>query len=130
MRLADRDRLAGLGTPAIAHEALAGRARCALAQGQPDTAHQHATDLWSYLQVHGGASMSHPMRVYQTCADVFTALGDQGAAQAAIEAGYGELMERAGKISDLAWRQSFLENVVCNRALVDRWKGLRRPGDQ
>jgi predicted ATPase len=118
-------RLAGLGTPAVAHEALAGRARCALAQGQPDTARQHAIDIWSYLQAHDGASMSHPMRVYQTCADVFTALGDQGAAQAAIEAGYGELMERAGKISDLAWRQSFLENVVCNRALVASYAGMQ-----
>lgn len=121
--------LAGLGTPAVAHEALAGLARCALAQEQLDEARQHATELWTYLQVHGGASMSHPMRVYQTCADVFTALDDEGTAQAALDAGYGELMERAGRISDPAWRQSFLENVVYNRTLMERRAGLQRPGD-
>jgi hypothetical protein len=41
-----------------------------------------------------------------------------------IEAGYTDLMEQAGKISNIEWRKSFLENVAENRTIVERWKRL------
>lgn len=61
-------------------------------------------------RVGGVAQQRHPT--------VFDALGDSGNAVAAVQVGYRELMEYAEKISDLAWRSSFLENVPEHRAMI------------
>jgi len=63
--------------------------------------------------------MGFSIRVYLTCAEVFQALGEQGLARAAAKAGWLELQERAGKISNLEWRTSFLENVPEHRKMKD-----------
>jgi hypothetical protein len=41
-----------------------------------------------------------------------------------LAAGYAELVQKAAMIDDPAWRQSFLEDELSNRALVVRWKCL------
>jgi hypothetical protein len=43
--------------------------------------------------------------------------------QAIVAATYQLLMARAESISDPRWRQSFLEDVPSNRAVIKRWSG-------
>ena len=98
-------------------------ARCLLALGRREEALPLATEVWEYLREHGTVGMENPSRAYLCAADVFAAIETGGvSAQALIEAGYQDTMQRAEKISDLEWRQSFLENVVENRMIIEKWK--------
>ncbi len=106
-------------------------AKCALGQGQVDAARRDANQVWAYLQEHGSAAMDEALLTYLSLADVFQTLaesaqtsGDTSTVRAIIEAAYELVMARARKISDPAWRQSFLENVPSNRAVVERWQQL------
>ncbi len=114
-----------LGALPAACEVSAGLARCALAQGQLDEARHHSTEVWNYLQEHGGVGMDTPVQVYQTCAEIFDALGDADTSRRAIETGYRELMQLAQKISPPEWRKSFLENNRFNCAMVEMWERLQ-----
>ena len=67
--------------------------------------------------------MEFPVLAYQTCADLFTAVGELGRCRAAIEKGYHELRNRAEKIGDADWHTSFLENVPEHRRITEMWKG-------
>ena len=110
------------GALANALECTAGLARCALAQGQLDSARQAAAEVWQYLADHGPAGLELPALAYLTCVEVFEALEEPEPARAALAAGYREVMARAEKISDPEWRQSFLDNVPEHRALVAQWE--------
>jgi len=101
-------------------DALAGLARCLLAQGQIAEALQHTDVVWDYLQT-SSQGMEFPILAYQTCADVFDKSGASEKAAMALQAGFRTLMERADKISDPTWRKSFLENVPEHRAIVEKW---------
>jgi hypothetical protein len=100
-------------------EAQAVVARVALAEGRTDEAQQLARAVWTYLGEHGAEAVEFPALAFVCIADVFSA-GDVSESEAVIEAGYGELMQRAARISSTEWRQSFLENVAGNRAIVER----------
>lgn len=117
-----REGFKDIGMNAIGTDALAGLARCALAQGRLDEARQSAAEVWDYLCEHGTAGMEFLTRAYQSVSDVFDALEDREQSRAAVEAGYQELMVRADKISDAEWRKSFLENVPEHRAMVEIWE--------
>ncbi|HEV8339935.1 MAG TPA: adenylate/guanylate cyclase domain-containing protein [bacterium] len=117
---------ADLGARGPVVDTWSGLARCALAQAHLDDARQHATDIWKFLTEHGGGGMEAPVWGYQTCADIFDALGEPEQARAAVEAGYREMIDRAEKISDPDWRQSFLENVTEHRAITEMWEALSR----
>lgn len=108
--------------------ARAGLARCTLAMGQLDEAQKLATELWAYLQAHGAAGMSYPGWAYETCADVFAALGDEETSRAVCDAGHRDLMRLADKIHNPEWRQAFLQNVPGNRALAEMWEQFHRDG--
>jgi class 3 adenylate cyclase/tetratricopeptide (TPR) repeat protein len=114
------------GAHPSAAASLAGLARCAFAQGDLDTSRRHAFELWGYLQTHGSKGMDMPIWAYQTCADIFDALGEPEPARLAVEAGFRDLMERTEKISDPEWRKSFLENIPEHRALIEMRE--RMPG--
>jgi tetratricopeptide (TPR) repeat protein len=103
-------------------DCIAGLARTALAAGQLDQARQHAAALWQQLAEFGPGGMDLPGLGYQTCAEVFDALGDADTSRAALEAGYRDLLARAEKISDAAWRQSFLDHIPEHRALAALWE--------
>jgi tetratricopeptide (TPR) repeat protein len=105
-------------------ETAAGLARCALAQGQLAAAHQYVIALWQYLSEHGTGGMDSPTLCYLTCADIFDAQGDNENVRAAVKAGYSELLARAEKISDVAWRKSFLENVPDHCAIIELWERM------
>jgi tetratricopeptide (TPR) repeat protein len=112
-----------LGVHGHANDAAAGAVRCLLALGKSREAKQQAEALWAYLSNSGPGGMEFPLLAYQTCADLFAAVGDAERSRTAIEKGYRELLDRAEKISDLAWRFSFLENVPENRAITEKWRG-------
>jgi predicted ATPase len=115
-----------MGVGGYAADVLADLARCALAQGDLGEAYRKAAAVWEYLSRHAAQGMEFPVWAYQTCADVFAALGESEKSRAALDKGYGELMVRAEKISDPGWRQSFLENVPEHRAIRETWERLSR----
>jgi len=118
-----KDVFTEVGALGVVNDALAGLGRCALTQGHLDEARQYATELWNALAT-GRAKGEFPMLGYQTCADLFDALGDGEQARAAVEAGHRELMARAEKISDPDWRKAFLSDVPEHRTIVEMWEKM------
>ena len=112
--------LGEIGAPGNTHDAEAGVARCMLALNNLDIAQHYAVPLWDYLQQQAGIGMEFPLLAYETCADVFTATGQASLANRVIEAGYNELMARAGRISLLEWRRSYLEQLPEHRRIQIR----------
>jgi class 3 adenylate cyclase/tetratricopeptide (TPR) repeat protein len=110
----------GMGVRGYAADASAGLARCALARGHRDEAQPRVNEVWVYLQQHGSQGMEFPSRAYLTCAEIFESLGDVERSRAAVEEGYRDLIQRAQKISSIAWGKSFLENVPEHRAIIER----------
>ncbi|MBI5301011.1 MAG: AAA family ATPase [Chloroflexi bacterium] len=101
-------------------------ARCMLKQGQREQAQQLAAEVWAYLRERGSDRVDNPSRAYLCVADVASVIEIPGLSpREVIEAGYRDLMQRAEKISDAEWRQSFLENVNENRAIMERWKKMQ-----
>jgi len=110
------------GSRAYGVDCTAGLARCALAQGQLETARGSAAEVWQHLSEHSSAGLELPALAYLTCAEVFETLGELETWRAALAAGYHDLMARAEKISDPEWRQTFLGNIPEHRALVAQWE--------
>jgi class 3 adenylate cyclase/tetratricopeptide (TPR) repeat protein len=109
------------GLQSFAQDALAGLARCHLAQGNRKEARKTAEELWEYLKERGGKGLELPIKAYLTCATIFDNLEETEEATAAIEAGYRELIEQATRISDAAWCTSFLDNVPEHREIQQLW---------
>jgi class 3 adenylate cyclase/tetratricopeptide (TPR) repeat protein len=110
------------GLTALAYESTAGLAASAVLQGQLEQARNYVHEAWDYLKEHGWVGIENPGTVYRTCAETFEALGEDENARAAIESGHQALMEVADKINVPAWRQSFLENVPDNQAIMEMWE--------
>jgi tetratricopeptide (TPR) repeat protein len=115
--------LTEIGVHGYANDAAAGLVRCLLALGRIEEAAQQAETLWGHLSDGGPGGMEFPVRAYQACADLFAAVGDFERSRSAIEAGYRELMDRAERIGDPAWRRSFLEKVPEHQSITERWRG-------
>ena len=110
-----------LSQPNLACEPIAGLARLALVEAELTTSARRVGDILAYLD--GGGTLAgsdEPMRVYQTCYQVLTALHDPGA-DTILETAYRLLQEQALKISDSVLRQSFLENVPYHREIILAW---------
>ncbi len=117
---------ARLGIAADEIDSQALRARCLSHLGQQEQARQLAIAVWSHLRVHGTGGLFFPSRVYVALADIASAIETPHVSpRKIIEAGYHDLMQRAEKISNAEWQQSFLENVKENRELVERWKQMQ-----
>ncbi len=122
------------GMDGFAITALAAQARTALALSHAHTARRLADRVWRYLAERGAGGLEFPILAYLTCARVYAAVGDHAAAEAARVAGLRELTLAADKISDAAWRRSFLDSVPEHRALASlpeqgRPGPRRRPPD-
>ena len=52
-------------------------------------------------------------------------LGEAKKSRAAVQAGYNELMARAGTLSDPDWRRTYLENIPEHRQMVAWWERLQ-----
>jgi ATP/maltotriose-dependent transcriptional regulator MalT len=101
----------------FAIDAQAGLARCLLKLNRAEQARMHAQEMQDYLSLHGAQSLEFPLAAYLVCAEVFNAAGDSEKAGVALQEGFQELTTRAERISELTWRQNYLENVPENRAL-------------
>jgi tetratricopeptide (TPR) repeat protein len=117
---------AAIGLEADKFEAQAIEARVTLALGQYETAEQLAVEVWKYLSEQGSEGFSWSSLAYVCVADVLEAvqIPNISLLHEVILAGYHDLMQRAEKISDADWRQSFLENVTENRVVVERWEKM------
>ncbi len=113
-----------IGAHAYGCDALAGLARCELAQGQVEAASQYCREVSAYIEEHGAKGLEFPILAYTSCAQVFQASGELAAARMAIKAGYTELMDRAGKIDDPIWHQSLLDNVPEHRQITKMAQAL------
>ncbi|NTV64217.1 MAG: hypothetical protein HGA65_11865, partial [Oscillochloris sp.] len=121
-----RTAFATIGLEADRIEAQAAYARVILTLGQCDTARGLAVEVWEFLRAQGVGGLTEPSLVCLCVGAVFAALGDPDLPSAEpIALGYHNLIQRAAKISDPEWRQSFLEKVPLNRALVERWQEIR-----
>lgn len=99
----------------------AAEARAMLALGRMNEARRLAVEAWATLRDRGVAGISERSLACLCIADVFAALGDPALPpDEALAIGYRDLMRQAAQISDPEWRQSFLENVPANRALLER----------
>jgi len=58
-------------------------------------------------------------------AETLMGVGDHAAAHAATRRAAERLMERAAKISDEAWRASFLENIPEHARTIELFRRLR-----
>ncbi|MFN8596701.1 MAG: tetratricopeptide repeat protein [Anaerolineae bacterium] len=106
-------------------------AKCALAEGRQEEARESGGQVWNYLQVHGATAMYEAVPTYLTLIEVFEALAESSRAsedvstvKSMVEVAYELVAARAEKISEPIWRQSFLQNVPSNRAVVERWQRL------
>lgn len=111
----------------LAVEPLAGLARVALAQGDPDLALVHASEILDYIGDHPALHGTlEPLRIYLTCYRVLSAIGDPRAGNI-LDAAYNLLQERADTIEDKALRRSYLENVAAHREIVALWNKASHP---
>lgn len=113
-----------IGAAGYAIDATAGRSRCALLRDDRVQAELLANKVWAYLRQTGASGLEFPLLAFESCALVFESTGDMPALQATVKASYRELTERAERISDDQWRNSYLHNVPEHRALLERWERL------
>ncbi len=113
-----KDGFEEIGAQAYVADVQAGLARNELDMDHNELALKHATALWDFLQSQSSHGMELPILAYKSCADVFEANDQSLQARVVILAGYNELMERAAKISDSGWRESYTENVPEHTAIL------------
>jgi ATP/maltotriose-dependent transcriptional regulator MalT len=114
-----------IGAKSYRMEAQAVEAYCMLLQDRCKQAEELAVEVWAYVREHGTVGMDFPSRVYVCLADVFSEIAAPDVTvREVLETGYGDLIQRAEKISDPDWRRSFLENVIENRTIVARWEKI------
>lgn len=117
------------GHPPARAQALATLARILVLAGRPDDAVAPATEAMELLEAHGGIEEGESL-VRLEHAVALNAAGGRFAARRAILAAQERLLERAGRIQDPAWRQSFLTRVPENArtlTLARSWAPHSRP---
>jgi tetratricopeptide (TPR) repeat protein len=100
-----------IGFPGYSTDAKAGLARCYYGQQEYHEARELTDSIWEHLRNSGSQGMEFPSLAFLTCVHTYINLGEEDLSKAAEEAGHGDLMERAEKISDPLWRQSY-ENRI------------------
>ena len=105
------------GEPHRAVESQAGFAAALLAQDKMSLALAEVEAVLAYLAGRSLTGIIEPFRVYLTCYRVLRANQDPRAAEV-LAAAYRQLQERAAALEDERLRQSFLENVPANKALL------------
>ena len=110
-----------LGEPKEATETQAGLALALLDLGDLEQAKSHIEEVLSSFESGGAEGFEQPAQVYLACYRVLQAAGDPRTREI-LENGYRLLQVCAAQIDDMALRQSFLENVSANRALINAWR--------
>jgi tetratricopeptide (TPR) repeat protein len=87
--------------------------------GDVDRAVRYALQAIAILDESGGEGTESPQRDYFVCHQVLDGAGDSRNSLHALQLAYDVVMARAGRISDLEFRRSFLEQVPINRQIVE-----------
>jgi tetratricopeptide (TPR) repeat protein len=104
------------------HEALAGLAQVAWAQGNVDRASVHVAQLLSYLgDCDTLPSSEDPFLIALTCYQVLTGTGDARAVHL-LEVAHHALQAKAQAVPDAALRHSFLNDIPEHREIVAAWR--------
>lgn len=108
-----------IGQQAMAIENIAGLTRVDLARGNLDLALNRAREIQTWLDTHGVKGIEDPLLVYHSLYQILMAAGQPEQARQVLQTAQSLLYERADKISDPHWRQSFLSHVPINRAVAE-----------
>ncbi|MBP1693638.1 MAG: Adenylate cyclase, partial [Chloroflexi bacterium] len=100
------------------YEAIAGLARLEKEDGDQQEARDLALQIFEYLTKNGPQGMELPFLVYLTCVEIFYSDEDLERLAYIMEKGQDELRTRAGQISDITWRQTFMDVVPEHRLLL------------
>ncbi|MGW8249370.1 MAG: ATP-binding protein [Anaerolineales bacterium] len=98
----------------------AGMARSYLDLGDTQASLKFTRQVWEYLTDNGPSGLEFPTRAYLTCVDIFELCGENQLALEALQTGCQDLEERAGKISDDQWRESYLRNIPEHKKILER----------
>jgi tetratricopeptide (TPR) repeat protein len=107
--------------PHLAVQSQAGLARVRQAQGQLDQAMALIAPIVDQLDDLHRNDVEDPCMLWLNCYLVLHASGDSRAS-AVLDQAHAIVQERAARISDGAMRQTFLQNVVYNRQIIDAWQ--------
>jgi predicted ATPase len=115
-----------IGRPDMAAEAQAGLAAIAQQQGDHEQALSLVEALLAQLAEQPTAGQDEPFFLYLTCYQVLATTQDRRA-PAILQQGYMLLQRYAEQITDVALRQSFLENVPVHQALSQAYTNALCP---
>jgi predicted ATPase/DNA-binding SARP family transcriptional activator len=109
--------------PPLIAVALAGLARCRLAEDAPAEAHAAVDELLQSQDILTLGSLWEPLRVAETSLRVLRAVGDPRGADL-LRAAAALLERQAGEIADPTRRAIFCEQVAANRAILEAAQNL------
>lgn len=115
-----------LGQQTLLIETLAGSALLDFKRGRLDSAMEKVEQVLDHIDRRGLDGADQPFRIYQTCFEVLEHAGEEARGVELIERAHRELMESADAISDEMLRESFLQNVIENRAIQYYYRGSKR----
>ena len=118
------ENLLKLNNEANALDARAGIARCSLAEGQVSEALAQIEQSLTWLMEHSLAGLEHPFRFYLTAYQVAHQAKKSEMAEGILVEAHTLLQERAAQVTDEALRQSYLEKVPQNRAIIAEWEHI------
>ena len=104
----------------VVMESLAGMGRVAQARGELPEACIHIEEILNYLKDGTLEGTEEPFKIYITCYSILKANHDHRSIEI-LSIAYNQLQEKAAKISDEAFRRSFLENISAHRQIVSEW---------
>jgi predicted ATPase/class 3 adenylate cyclase len=96
-----------------------------LARGDLAQALEYVAQTQAILEEYGGQGPEFPQQDYFIVYQVLTAAGQSESAQAALRSAYRLVMDKADKITDPTLRQSFLERVAINQAIIKMYRSLK-----
>ena len=110
-----------IGVDYLGIEARVGLVMLNLARGQQRDALMYAQQVLAFLLESGTDSMDDPLDAYAVCLDALTTGGDLQTTAVSVEA-YTFLQDRAGRIEDAAFRQTFLQNLSSHRRILQYYR--------
>jgi tetratricopeptide (TPR) repeat protein len=99
----------------------------ALAEGKVAEAYQLAQAVMTWTAEHGAERFWDPWLIHTINVQVLRAAGREEEAGRVLAEAYDLLQRRAGRISDVGLRGSFLKNVAVNRWIVEE---MRKSGER
>jgi len=111
-----------IGQDAPAVDNLAGLARLYLQQDKLDQALNLAAEVSEWMEKNGTEGIEFPLRAYDVCVEVYTAVGDNEKASWLLTTAYNFLIEKSQQISDIDLRHQFLNAVPVHHLLIEKYK--------